>query len=91
MSATSKEAQLILTLAALQNDSNLSVSAAAKIYNVDRSTLRHRRAGGPARCETVPNSRKLTESEEEAIVQYIIDLDARAFPPRLRGVKNVAN
>jgi hypothetical protein len=35
--------------------------------------------------------KKLTQSEEEAIVQYVIELDARAFPPRLSGVEDMAN
>ena len=33
----------------------------------------------------------LTELEEEAIVDYIIDLSARLFSPRLRGIEEVAN
>ena len=91
MLATLKEARLILALVALWNNSNLSVLVVAKIYNVDRSTLRHRRAARPARRDTTPNSRKLTHLEEEAIIQYIIELDVRAFPPRLRGVEDMAN
>jgi hypothetical protein len=91
MPATLDEGRVILALQALQNDKNLSVSAAAKIYNVNRMTLARRRAGKPARCNTTPNSRKLTQSEEKAIVQYVIELIARAFPPRLRGVEDMAN
>ena len=33
----------------------------------------------------------LTELEEEAIVDYIIDLSARLFSPRLRGIEEIAN
>tara|TARA_Y100000815_G_C13314319_1_gene489808 strand:+ start:263 stop:1768 length:1506 start_codon:yes stop_codon:yes gene_type:complete len=33
----------------------------------------------------------LTESEEQAIVQYVIELATRSFPPRLRGVEEMAN
>ena len=91
MPATLKEARVILALEALQNDKNLSLRAAAKIYNVSRTTLAQRRDGRPTRREITPNSRKLTQSEEEAIVQYIIELIARAFPPRLRGVEDMAN
>jgi hypothetical protein len=91
MPAASKEGQIILALQALQNDKNLSVRAAAKIYGVPRKTLGRRRAGKPARYDTTPKSRKLTPSEEDAIVQYIIELSERAFPPRLRGVEDMAN
>ena len=91
MSSTSKESRVILALQALQNDENLSILAAAKIYNVNRMTLTRRRAGKPARHNTTPKSRRLTDSEEKAIVQYIIELDTRSFPPRLRGVEDMAN
>jgi hypothetical protein len=33
----------------------------------------------------------LTDLEEEAIVQYILELCARSFPPRLCGVEDMAN
>jgi len=91
MPATSKEAFIILALRALENDKDLKVATAAKIYNVDRSTLRRRRAGKPARCDIPANSRSLTDLEEQTIVQYITELSARAFPPRLRGVEDMAN
>lgn len=91
MPCTSKECQIILALQALQNDKNLSERAAAKIYGVDRRTLGRRRAGKPARHDTTPKSRKLTKLEEEAIVQYVLELDARSFPPRLSGVEDMAN
>jgi hypothetical protein len=39
----------------------------------------------------MPKSRRLTDSEEEAIVQYITELYMRSFPPRLRGVEDMAN
>ena len=91
MPSTSKEAQIILAFEALQNNKDLSVLAAAKIYNVDRSTLRHRRASRPTRRDITPNSKKLTESEEEAIIQYVLELDARSFLPRLYNVEDIAN
>ena len=34
---------------------------------------------------------RLTIREEEAIVQHILNLDARGFPPRLATVKDIAN
>jgi len=91
MSPPSKEARVILALEALQNDKELRLEAIARLYNVPASTLRRRRAGKPARRDTPPNSRRLTDSEERAIVQYILELVARSFPPRLRGVEDMAN
>ena len=85
------ESRVILALQALQRDKNLSIRSAAKIYNIPATTIRHRRDGRTARRDTRPNSTKLTESEEEAIVQYVIELVTRSFPPRLRGVEEMAN
>ncbi|KAK4150023.1 hypothetical protein C8A00DRAFT_37381 [Chaetomidium leptoderma] len=39
---------------------------------VARETLGRRRAGNPARCDTTPKSKKLTQSEEEAIVGWFM-------------------
>ena len=91
MSSDSYEARVILALKAIKNDTNLSIRAAAKIYNVTASTIRNRRDGRPARCDTTANSKKLTESEENAIIQYVTELSTRSFPPRLRGVEEMAN
>ena len=91
MPSTLNEARVILALQALQSNENLSIRAAAKIYNVPATTIRRRRDGYTARRDSIPNSKKLTHSEEEAIVRYIIELCARSFPPRLRGVEDMAN
>jgi len=91
MPAPSKEARVILALKALQNDKSLSIRAVAKLYDIPESTLRDRRAGRAAQRDLPANSRRLTDSEEKALVQYIIELSERAFPPRLRGVEDMAN
>ena len=91
MSSTSKEARIILTLKTIQNNNKLSLRVTAKLYAIPELTLRSRRAGISARRDTTPNSRRLTDSEEKAIVQYILELIARSFPPRLCGVEDMAN
>jgi len=91
MASLSYEDRVVLALEAVQNSKNLSIRAAAELYNVQRATLQNRRDGKPARRDTSANSKKLTQSEEEAIVQYVIELSARAFPPRLCGVEDMAN
>jgi len=91
MPRSSNEARVILALKALQDNEKLSLRGAAKLYNVSSSTLGDRRAGRPARRDIPANSRSLTDLEEQTIVQYIIELSARVFPPRLRGVEDMAN
>jgi hypothetical protein len=34
---------------------------------------------------------KLTELEEEVIIQNILDIDIRGFAPRLAGIEDIAN
>jgi len=80
-----------LALKTIRNNDKLSLRATAKLYDIPESTLRSRRAGISARRDTTPNSRRLTDSEEKAIVQYILELIARSFPPRLCGVEDMAN
>ena len=91
MSLLPYEARVVLALEAIKINEDLSIRAAAKIYNVSRTTLTQRRAGRTTRRDTVPNLKKLTELEEEAIVRYILELVTRSFPPRLCGVEDMAN
>jgi hypothetical protein len=79
MALHSNEARIILALEALKNDDTLSLRAAAKIFNVSTATLMQLRTGRPARRGTAPNSRRLTDFEEKAIVQYVIDLLSELF------------
>ena len=87
----SNEAHIFLAIEAMQKDPDLSLRAAAKLYDVSQMTLARRQRGLPSRRDVPVNSRKLTNSEESAIVQYILDLDSRAFPPRISDVEEMAN
>jgi hypothetical protein len=91
MATTSDERQLNLAIQAMKRDPKLSARASAELYTVSHATLSRRIQGTPSRRDSTPKSRKLTNLEEETIVQYILDLDARAFPPRLCGVEDMAN
>ncbi len=91
MVTKSDEGQLILALQAIERCPELSNREAARIYSVCHTTLMRRRNGQSARGDKIANSRKLTNLEESTIVQYILDLDARSFPPRLCGVQDMAN
>jgi len=75
----------------MKKDPSLTIRRAASIYNVPRTTLARRQTGIASRTDSPPNSIKLTELEEETIVNYILDLDARAYPPRLSEVREMAN
>ena len=91
MESRSNEGQLVLALQAIKQNPELSIRGTAQIYGVSRNTLKRRLQHTPSRQDTMPNSRKLTDLEESTIIQYVLDLDARSFPPRLRGVEDMAN
>jgi hypothetical protein len=91
MEIQSQEARIILAINAIRTSRKLSCRAAAKLYNVPKSTLADRIAGRTSRNETKANCHKLTKLEEEVIVRNILDLDTRGFAPRLAGVEDMAN
>ena|SRR5436305_1571711 len=91
MSQPSNEARILLALQALQNNPKLHLRRAATIYKVGYSTLRDRQHGIQSRSDCIPNSRKLSDLEEEIIVKFVLDLDSRGFPPRLRFIEDIAN
>jgi hypothetical protein len=86
-----QEADLILAISSIEKKQFESTSRAASIYNVPRSTLRDRRAGKPQQRDCPPNSKKLTELEEEVIIRYILDLDLRGFSPTYAAVRDMAD
>ena len=55
------------------------------------TTLYRRRAGKPVRRDIPANLRNLTDLEEQTIVQYILELSAHAFLPRLSSIEDIAN
>ncbi|KAL9562867.1 hypothetical protein ACKAV7_013053 [Fusarium commune] len=91
MPQSSDEARILLALQALQNNPKLSLRRAAQIYEVNYWKLRRRQHGIAATHNTVPKSRKLSDLEEQIIVQFVLDLDSRGFPSRLRFVEEMAN
>lgn len=86
-----KEAKIQLAKNAIEQGQFQSNRKAAKTYNVNRETLRLRRAGIKSRRDCTANSRLLDDLEEEVIVQHILELDSRGHPPSLRRVGDMAN
>jgi hypothetical protein len=85
------EGRLQVALTAYSSGHFRSHQAAAKVFNVKRRTLSHRAQGLLFRAEAAPNSRKLTVTEEQTIVRYILDLGSREFAPRLCKVADMAD
>ena len=85
------ERQINLALQAMQNDPDLSARAAGKIYSVDHEKLSRRKCGMRPRRDIPANLRKLTDLEESVLVQHILDLATKGFPPRMSIVEDIAN
>src|SRR6201999_3039544 len=91
MQVQTNEARIILAIEAIRSCRKLSIRAAAKLYNVPKTTLSYRMAGRTSRSETKADCHKLTELEEEVIIRKILDMDSRGFAPRLANVEDMAN
>ena len=85
------EGRLQLALQAYNRNEFKSYRAAANAFNVKSLRLSKRARGVPFQLKTPPNSRKLTQSEEQTIIQYILDLNSRGFSPQLCEVANIAD
>ena len=88
---TSREGRLSLAIAAYRNNQKQSLRALAKVYDVPESTLRTRLRGTQPRSETVSARRRLSPIEEQSLVQWILDLDRRGFPPHIIDVRRMAD
>src|SRR6266850_6955373 len=85
-----KAAHMNLALQTCENDPKLRLRKAARIYNVSLTIHSLRRASRTPRSDTTPNSRKLDQLEEEALVEYILKLDSQGYSPRLCNVGDMA-
>lgn len=88
---SNREGRIQLALSAYNAHQFKSLRRAADAFNVPSATLTRRYRGIPFRLESPANSHKLTTTEEQTIVQYILDLDSRGFAPRLCEVADMAD
>uniref|UniRef100_A0A093ULC9 Tigger transposable element-derived protein 2 n=2 Tax=Talaromyces marneffei PM1 TaxID=1077442 RepID=A0A093ULC9_TALMA len=86
-----QEGRILLAISDLQNERILRVAQAASVYNIPRTTLQRRLRGVQQRSEVRANSHKLTQSEEESLIKWVLDLDRRGLPPRHSLVREMAN
>src|SRR6266566_954991 len=91
MASTSNESQLQYALQTFERDPQLSIRKVARLYNIPRTTLSTRINGRSTHEDTIANSQKLTTLKEKVVVQEVLDLDSRRFPPRIRNVEDIAN
>ena len=78
-----QEGRILLAIHALRTKQISSVRKAAVSFHVPRRTLSTRLHGRVAREDTGANSHKLTPTEEQSLVEWILDLDERGYPLRI--------
>jgi hypothetical protein len=88
---TQQEGKITLALQAYTLGQFKSVRRAAAAYGVPFQRLSDRLNNTTFRLQAPPNSQKLTATEEQTIVRYILDLDSRGFAPRLCEVSDIAD
>ncbi|ESZ90366.1 hypothetical protein SBOR_9248 [Sclerotinia borealis F-4128] len=91
MNNPSQEARIISAIETLSKSKKISRRSVANLYNIPESTLRTRINGSTPLQERRPANHKLTKLEEEVILRYILDMDARGFVPRVSGVEDMVN
>lgn len=67
-----------------------SVSKAALAYEVPKTTLLKQICGRVARIETGAISHKLTPTEEQPLLEWILNLDERGFPLGSQDLRSAA-
>ena len=85
------EGRITLAIAAYKSSQVSSLRAASRAFDVPLSTLSTPLRGVSSRRDTRPTTRELTSAEEEVLLQRILDLDSKGFPPRLSVVRETAN
>ncbi|EGU85277.1 hypothetical protein FOXB_04208 [Fusarium oxysporum f. sp. conglutinans Fo5176] len=80
MPQPSKEARILLALQALENDPKLRYS-----------TLRDRKNGRQSQRDYAPQSRKLSDLEEQILLRFILEQISRGFLPQIRIIEEMAN
>jgi hypothetical protein len=86
-----QEGRIALAIEAFNQGYFTSIRAAARSYDVPRSTLQDRINKHPARRDLRPANCKLTETEESTLVQWILSMDERGLLPRSDTVRQIAN
>jgi hypothetical protein len=86
-----RQGRCLLATQALQLKQVQSQRLASRLYSVPRTTLQPRLQGIRPKHETTPHNRKLSSTKEQSLVQWILDLDRRGFPPQVIDVRRMAD
>src|SRR5450432_3372857 len=86
-----QEGRIALALEALKQGYFTSARAAARAYDLPKSTFQNRVKGIPMQINHRPPNCKLSIMEETILVQWILSMDQRGLAPRPDSVRQMAN
>ena len=86
-----QEGRILLAVSALKKKEIHTIREAARIYHVPYTTLQRRLNGHTFWAEARANNHKMTQNEEESLIQWILSMDRRGAAPRPSHVREMAN
>ena len=86
-----RQGRISLASQSIQKQQIKSQRKAARLFNISRSTLYDRLQGSQPQALANAKKRKLSPTEEQSLVQWILDLDRRGFPPHIIDVRRMAD
>lgn len=89
MNPLPKQQRLQLALEAYKKGLFLSITKAALAYDVPPSTLKDRIKGVAPREEKTANCRKLTDTEEDTLSAWILDMEKRGLPLQMSAIRHL--
>ena len=89
--STINEGDILLASQAIRLGQIPSIRQAASVYKVTNSTLRRRMNGTRSKRDSDTGKQRLTPSEEDVLVQKVLELDFRGIPVRLDKLRDFAS
>jgi hypothetical protein len=86
-----QERKVLLAIFAIKKKKISSISEAARLHNISRTTLRDRLRDRTNRVEKRANGHKLTPNEKKSLVRWILSLAQRGASSRSSHVQDMAN
>ncbi|RFU34410.1 hypothetical protein B7463_g1948, partial [Scytalidium lignicola] len=86
-----QEGRILLAINAIKTQKITSIRKAAYAFDVPASTLHARLHNRVQQLTTYTKSYRMSQLEEESLVQWIFSMGKRGLPPRPSGVQSMAN
>jgi hypothetical protein len=89
--STGNEGDILLAIQTIRLGQIPSIRQAVSVYKVPNSTLRRRMNGIRSKRDSFIGKQRLTPSEENVLVQKVLELDSRGIPVRLDRLRDFAS